>query len=67
MTRAQLAEAAGVSEETVKRLEGIEGDLSANLKTVTALQIALERKGVLFVPANGGPAGVRFKNAPESE
>lgn len=61
LSRAELAQAAGVSEETVKRIEGTEGRISANTTTVEALRKALEARGVIFVPENGGPAGVRFR------
>jgi DNA-binding XRE family transcriptional regulator len=61
LTRAELAQAAGVSEETVKRLETSDGRISANTSTVAALAKALEACGVVFVPENGGPAGVRFR------
>lgn len=61
MTRADLARAAGVSEETVKRIENTEGRISANTTTVAALRSALGSRGVIFVPENGGPAGVRFR------
>lgn len=63
MTRAELAQAAGVSEETVKRLETAEGRISANTTTVAALAKSLESRGVVFVPENGGGAGVRQREA----
>ena len=62
LTRSELAKAAGISEETVKRLETAEGRISANTSTVGALAKALEAQGVVFVPENGGPAGVRFRS-----
>ena len=61
LTRSELAQAAGVSEETVKRIENTEGRISVNTSTVAALARALEARGVVFVPENGGPAGVRFR------
>ena len=60
-TRAELAEAAGVSEQTIKRLEGMTGGLIASTTTIAALRKALERRGVVFIPGNGGPPGVRFR------
>lgn len=63
LSRAELAKAAGLSEETVKRIESTEGRISANTSTVDALRKALEARGVIFVPENGGPAGVRFREA----
>lgn len=61
LSRAELAQAAGISEETVKRIENTDGRISANTSTVDALRKALEARGVIFVPENGGPAGVRFR------
>lgn len=55
-----LAAKAKVSVETVKRLEGLRGPVSAHTDTVTALQGALEKAGVEFIPENGGGAGVRL-------
>jgi DNA-binding XRE family transcriptional regulator len=65
MTQSELAEAAGVSVETVKRIETTVGDLSANTVTVAALRKVLEGKGIVFVPGNGGPPGVRFREPGE--
>lgn len=65
MTRKELAKLSGVSSETVKRLENQNGKLSGNVTTIGALTRALEGKGVIFVPQNGGPAGVRFENQSE--
>ena len=60
--QAQLASRSGVSIETVKRLEKIEGVLSATrVATIEALRAALERAGVEFIPENGGGAGLRLK------
>lgn len=55
-----LAEAAGISLETVKRLEGLNGPVSAQTNTVIALQSALEKAGVAFIDENGGGVGVRL-------
>ncbi len=56
----RLAEAAGVSLETIKRLEGLTGPVSANTTTVSAIQAALEKAGVEIIPENGGGPGVRL-------
>ncbi len=59
----RLAEAAGVSLETIKRLERIEGGLGGTrANTLDAIQRALETAGVVFIPENGGGAGVRLKD-----
>lgn len=57
MDQALLANQAAVSVETIKRLEKIEGPLlSANGKTLAAIQSALEAAGVEFIEG-----GVRIK------
>ncbi len=55
-----LAEKAGVSPNTVSRLERGE-DLKP--ATVTTIKKALEAAGVEFIPENGGGAGVRLKGS----
>jgi predicted transcriptional regulator len=57
-----LAKRAGVSLETVKRIERTPGEIKAYTSTVTALQRALEDAGVEFT--NGNHPGVRLKTAP---
>ena len=60
-----LATRAGVSVDTIKRLERISGPVSANTLTIDAIRRALEAAGVEFIPENGGGAGVRLrKTAP---
>ncbi len=56
-----LAEAAGVSLETIKRLEGIKGPVSANTATVEKITRALQRAGLIFIPENGEGPGVRLR------
>ncbi len=53
-----LAKAASISPATVTR---IEGDAPANASTLAAIQRALELAGVVFIPENGGGAGVRLR------
>lgn len=53
-----LAKAAGVSPDTVARLERGETIRPA---TVAAMRTALENAGVEFIDENGGGAGVRLK------
>ena len=62
-TRAELAQYSGVSENTIKRLEGSSGPLVSTTRTIAALRRTLEGKGVIFMPGNGGPPGVRFKSS----
>ena len=53
-----LAKAAGVSPDTVARLERGE---ELRESTVAAIKAALEVAGVDFIPENGGGVGVRLK------
>ena len=64
-----LADKSGVSAPTIKRLEAMEGDLTAHNATIQALALALETAGVQFIPENGGGAGVRLarRKAPTPE
>ncbi|MBL3611029.1 helix-turn-helix domain-containing protein [Rhodovulum sulfidophilum] len=54
----ELAEAAGVSTNTITRLEKGE---ALKPRTLEAIQSALESAGVEFIPENGGGPGVRLK------
>jgi transcriptional regulator with XRE-family HTH domain len=53
-----LARAAGVSPDTIARLERGE---ALRTNTVAAIRAALEAAGVAFISANGGGPGVRLK------
>ena len=61
--QAELAKAADVSLETVKRIEAMEGELKIRLDTLTKIKTALEKAGVEFIAENGGGAGVRLLRA----
>jgi predicted transcriptional regulator len=56
-----LADKAGISVPTIKRLEAAEGDIGGRAETGAALVVALEKAGVEFIAENGGGAGVRMK------
>jgi transcriptional regulator with XRE-family HTH domain len=60
-SQTQLAEASGRSLPTIKRLEreGDEGPAVSD-DVREAVQRALEKAGVEFIPENGGGAGVRL-------
>jgi transcriptional regulator with XRE-family HTH domain len=60
----QLAEAAGVSIETIKRLEGMRGTVAATVATVMAIKRSLEAAGVIFIDENGEGPGVRLRKVP---
>lgn len=53
----ELADAAKVSSDTVVRFERGE---TLRERTVDAIRDALEKAGVVFIPENGGGAGVRL-------
>ena len=60
-SQTQLAEAAGRSLPTIKRLEREDGEgPNVSEEVRLAVQSALEMAGVEFIPENGGGAGVRL-------
>lgn len=59
--QADLAAKAGVSVDTVKRLERTVGPISANVATMNAVVSVLEASGVIFVEENGEGPGVRLR------
>ncbi|NPD69584.1 helix-turn-helix transcriptional regulator (plasmid) [Lichenicola cladoniae] len=61
----ELAEAAGLGLSTIQRAEAGGSLTNANMET---LRRALEAAGVVFIPENGGGAGVRLRkpNTPSS-
>jgi predicted transcriptional regulator len=61
LDQADLAKEAGVSLETIKRIEAMEGELKIRLDTLTKIIAALEKAGVEFIAENGGGAGVRMR------
>ena len=60
-SQGDLAEASGISEPTVARLESVDGPIGGRRDTSEKLQTALEKAGVEFIAENGGGAGVRLK------
>ncbi len=62
-----LAEAAGVSLPTVKRLEADDGPLGGRAETIENLQSALVKGCVEFIAENGGGAGVRLRKRSRSK
>jgi predicted transcriptional regulator len=59
--QSDLAARAGVSLETIKRIERKPGKVSAMAATLDAIRRALESAGVEFIPENGGGPGVRLR------
>jgi len=58
-----LAEAAGVSHVTVRRLEAKPGPLAAERSTIAKLRSALESAGIVFIEDDGEGQGLRLKKA----
>ena len=64
--QSNLAEQSGVSLETIKRLEAIRGEVSANTRTVDAIVRAFKYAGVKFLEkSNDAGVGVRLMNGEE--
>ena len=59
-SQSELAERAGLSLPTVKRLEGGFGPRVSDAARIR-LQSAIENAGVEFIDENGGGLGVRFR------
>lgn len=67
-SQTDLAEAAGRSLPTIKRLENEDADGAKVSDDVRqAVQAALEKAGVEFIPENGGGAGVRLARRKRSK
>ena len=62
----ELAEASGVSEPTIWRLETAEGLVGGRPATTEKLIDALERAGILFIEGNGEGPGVRLRKIPKT-
>lgn len=62
MDQATLAQSAGVSVPTIKRIEASEGEPATSFGTVMRIIEVLEAAGIEFIPENGGGAGVRWRD-----
>lgn len=56
-----LAAASKVGVATIRRVEVIDGEISATAANQAAIRRALEDGGVEFIAENGGGAGVRLR------
>ncbi len=56
-----LSKESGVSTPTIKRLEAMDGIVSANRVTIDAIVRAFEAAGIEFIPENGTGPGVCLK------
>lgn len=63
-TQSDLAERSKVALSTIKRLEAMDGPLSANPTTIDAVLRAIEEAGVILIPENGEGRGVRLRKRP---
>lgn len=62
-TGEQLAQASGVSLQTIRRWEPLDGPLGMTRPNAGAIRAALEAAGVEFIAENGGGAGVRLRRS----
>lgn len=62
----ELADASGVSEPTIWRLETADGSVGGRPETTEKLIGALERAGIIFIDGNGEGPGVRLRKGPRT-
>lgn len=60
----EVAQETGLNPNTISR---IENGADAKQSTLNALADFYRERGVIFIPENGGPAGVRFADPEPSE
>lgn len=60
----ELAQAANLSVQTIKRLEGFTGPVDATTRTVSALMKAFHGFGIVFDLNVGAGPGLRFLDRP---
>ncbi len=56
-TQAKVAETAGVSLPTIKRLENGSGNLAIRLETLSSLETALKKQGIQFLESGDVATG----------
>ena len=62
----QLADASGVGVATIRRMEVVDGIPSGQIRSLLAIQTALESAGVEFVGSPTDNPGVRLKTKPSA-
>ena len=60
----ELADASGVGVATIRRMEVTEGVPSGQIRSLLAIQLALETAGVEFIGSPSENPGVRLKTKP---
>jgi len=60
-TAQDLADSSGVAISTIKRMEVMEGVPAGNIKTLSAIQAALEGAGIEFIGSPNESPGVRLR------
>ncbi len=60
-TAKDLADSSGVAISTIKRMEVMEGVPAGNIKTLSAIQAALEEAGIEFIGSPNDSPGVRLR------
>ena len=60
----ELADASGVGVATIRRMEVVDGVPSGQIRSLLAIQTALESAGVEFVGSPTDSPGVRLKTKP---
>jgi DNA-binding transcriptional regulator YiaG len=62
----RLADASGVGVATIRRMEVVDGVPSGQIRSLLAIQTALESAGVEFVGTPADNPGVRLKTKPSA-
>ena len=63
----ELASKSGIGSATIQRYEVVDGVPNANIKTLTAIKVALEKAGVEFIGTPEHDPGVRLLTRSQGE
>ncbi len=66
-TAIDLAHSSKVGVATIRRAEVVDGEIPVTLPNESAIRRALEAAGIVFIEANGGGEGVRFRKPQSSK
>ena len=64
MEQGELAELSGLSIDTIRRLERMDGPLNAHAMMLHGLQKRLEGEGVIFLRGKGNLPGLKLRRDP---